>query len=200
MSQMSQARQSRIHGQTLAELNHCVGTARRDAAYACLRELARRRNWPSSRSERALIYSKCLTLVQEVLDTTARSSLMYCNPKQAIWDKPVLHFLRLLQQLLQTLNSLAEHVENVRQEAGVLEEHLGEQTYNLLESTCKDFEHHETVAQVAMRKTLDVGRNLVESNSSKRRELFNEDDKRRYNKAFREYMEHYRNVSDLPRE
>jgi len=116
---------------------------------------------------------------------------MYSSPKQGLWDKPVLHFLRLLQQLLQTLNSLAEHVENVQQEAGVLAEHLGEETYNILESTCKDFENHEILAQMAMKKTLKVGQNLVQSNSAKRRESFTEDDNRRYDKAFQEYKTHY---------
>lgn len=189
---MSQTRQSRIHAQTLAELNHCVGTARRDAAYACLCELASRDKWPESRPQRVVIYDKCLTLVQEVLDTTERSSLLNSNPKLGLADKPILHFIHLLQQLLQTINSLAGHVENVQQEAGVLVEHLGKDIFTLLEKSCKDFENHEFMALNVLKSTLTVGTSLIEANSAKRRESFSEDDNRRYKKALSEYQEHYK--------
>ncbi len=185
-------RKSRMHAQTLSELNHCVGTARSDAAYLCLREIAERNTWPPERTQRAAIYQKCLTLVKEAIDTTVRYSLMHCNPKQALWDKPVIHFLHLIQQLLQTLNSLAEHVNNVQSEAELLSEHLGCEVYNVLESTCKDFETHERMGQYALRKTLAVGQILVERNSTKRRETFTPDDIRRYDKSLQENLEHFR--------
>lgn len=190
---MTQQRQARIHAQTLAELNYCVSTARRDAAYKCLIELASLDTWPGSRSERAVIYQKCLHLAKEALDTTTRSSLMYCNPKQGLWDKPIIHFLKMIQQLLQTLNFMAEHVESVQNEAEVLEEHLGNDTFSLLKDTCDVFEDHEKRVQVVMKSTLNVGQNLIAAYSTRRYETFSEDDKRRYDKAFKEYLEHYKN-------
>ncbi len=180
-----------MHAQTLSELNHCVGTARRDAAYACLCQLVEQSSWPQDRKARAAVYGRCLALAHEVLETSVRYSLMFCNPKQALWDKPVIHFLHMLQQLLQTLNSLADHVGNVQSEAEVLQEHLGSEVYSMLASTCNDFEHHERIAGYALRKTLVVGQMLVEKNSAKRRELFTEDDKRRYKKAYDEYLLHF---------
>ncbi|MBR0459129.1 MAG: hypothetical protein IJJ26_07815 [Victivallales bacterium] len=195
---MEESHKARMHAQTLSELNHCVGTARRDAAYACLRQLAEQSSWPQDRKERAAVYRRCLELAQEVLDTSVRYSLMYCNPKQSLWDKPVIHFLHMLQQLLQTLNAMAEHVGNVQSEAEVLQEHLGTEVYSVLASTCEDFERHERVAEYALRKTLSVGQMLVEKNSAKRRELFTADDERRYRKTYGEYLLHFQTNQTYP--
>ena len=188
---------TRIHAQTLSELNHCVGTARRDAAYDCLQALVMQTDWPVDREERAERIEKCLVIVNEVLDTTTQSSLMFSDPHQALYDKPLLHFLRLLMQLFQTMELLSGHIRNVMNESDVLSEHLGKSTYSLLQSTCKDFEHHEEMLIEAVRKTFDVGRNLIETNTEHRRQSFNDDDMRRYDKAFAEYTTHYRSLAGV---
>lgn len=184
---------TRIHAQTLSELNHCVGTARRDAAFNCLLELVMSKDWPTDREERAGRIAKCLFIVNEVLDTTRHSSLMFSDPRQALYDKPLLHFLRLLVQLFQSMDLLGDHIRNVMNESDVLSEHLGVSTYSLLQSTCKDFEHHEEMLLEAIRKTFEVGRNLIGTNTEHRRQSFTEDDVRRYDKAFAEYTAHYSN-------
>ena len=184
---------TRIHAQTLSELNHCVGTARRDAAFKCLLELVLNKDWPMDRAERAERIAKCLFIVNEVLDTTRHSSLMFSDPHQALYDKPLLHFLRLLVQLFQSMDLLGDHIRNVMNESDVLSEHLGKSTYSLLQSTCKDFEHHEEMLLEAVRKTFEVGKNLIDTNTAHRRQSFNEDDIRRYHKAFAEYTTHYSN-------
>ncbi|MBO4345850.1 MAG: hypothetical protein J5833_08835 [Victivallales bacterium] len=188
---------TRIHAQTLSELNHCVGTARRDAAYNCLQALVMQNDWPSDREDRADRIAKCLVMVNEVLDTTTHSSLMFSDPHQALYDKPLLHFLRLLVQLFQTMELLGDHIRNVMNESDVLSEHLGKSTYSLLQSTCKDFEQHEEMLIEAVRKTFDVGRNLIETNTEHRRQSFNDDDMRRYDKAFAEYTTHYRSLAGI---
>jgi len=193
---MTPMRKTRIHAQTLSELNHCVGTARRDAAYNCLLDLVMRRDWPSERDERSERIAKCLVIVNEVLDTTTHSSLMFSDPRQALYDKPLLHFLRLLVQLFQTMELLSDHIRNVMNESDALSEHLGESTYSLLQSTCKDFEHHEEMLLDAIRNTFAVGENLIAANTRHRRQVFNEDDTRRYDKAFAEYTAHYRELND----
>ena len=116
---------TRIHAQTLSELNHCVGTARRDAAFNCLLKLVMSQDWPTDREERAERIAKCLFIVNEVLDTTRHSSLMFSDPHQALYDKPLLHFLRLLVQLFQSMDLLGDHIRNVMNESDVLSEHLG---------------------------------------------------------------------------
>ena len=64
---------SRIHAQTLAELNHCVGTARRNAAFTHLGEIAQPGPWQETCKGRTAMYGCCLDLIQEVLATTEKS-------------------------------------------------------------------------------------------------------------------------------
>ena len=122
----------RVHAQTLAELNHCVGTARRDAACLRLAEIIEQENWPEDRNERARLYATCIMLVEQAMDATRKSTLVLSNPKQALADKPTLHFLKMLDQLLNMLKLLVEHVGSVMSEAGVLSEMLGAETCSIL--------------------------------------------------------------------
>ena len=77
------------------------------------------------------------------------------------------------------------------EESDALSEHLGKNTYSLLQSTCKDFEHHEEMLLEAIKKTLEVGKGLIAANTLHRRQSFSDDDVRRYDKAFAEYTKHY---------
>ncbi len=183
---------SRIHAQTLAELNHCVGTARRNAAFIHLGEVAQPGPWQETCQGRYAMYACCLELIQEVLATTEKSSLMHCIPKHGLWDRPVLHFLHLLQQLAQTLSYLAGHVSNVKEEAELLAEHLGQDTFTQLKATCNDFERHEKTTLQAFLHILTVGATLLNDNSAKRCRLFSADETRRYNLAFAKYRNYYR--------
>ena len=191
---MNQHRKARIHAQTLAEMNHCVGTARRDAAYMRLCELAGGEGWPEGSAERKAFYAECLALVREVLETTRRSSLMFSDPGQEVYDRPLLHFLHLTDELFQTVSLLAEHVHTVRSEAEVLSEHLGAEAYSNLENNCADFERHERMAQGTLTGTLLVGQTLLKADTERRRQMFSEDDCRRYDKAFAEYVRYYKEM------
>ena len=183
---------SRIHAQTLAELNHCVGTARRNAAFSHLGEVTQPGLWQETSKGRSAMYACCLDLIQEVLVTTEKSSLMHCIPKHGLWDRPVLHFLHLLQQLAQTLSYLASHVASVKEEAELLAEHLGPDTFTQLNATCKDFEQHEKTTLKAFLHILTVGATVLNDNSAKRCHLFSADETRRYNLAFEKYLNYYR--------
>ena len=95
-------RQSRLHAKTLAMLNHCVDTARRDAASLELFRLAEA-TAAENPAQRAKRISRCLQLVQEITSATQRSSPILYNARLALADRPVLHFLHLLEQLLRTM-------------------------------------------------------------------------------------------------
>ena len=182
----------RIHAQTLAELNHCVGTARRNAAFTYLSEIAQPGPWQETCNGRHAMYACYLELIQEVLTNTEKSSLMHCIPKHGLWDRPVLHFLNLLQHLAQTLSYLSGHVSNVKEEAELLAEHLGQDTFTQLQATCNEFEQHEKATLQAFWRILAVGATVLNDNSTKRSQQFSADETRRYNLAFEKYLNYYR--------
>ncbi len=138
------------------------------------------------------MYACYLELIQDVLTTTEKSSLMHCIPKHGLWDRPVLHFLNLLHQLAQTLSCLAEHVSNVKEEAELLAEHLGQDTFTQLQATCNDFEQHEKATLQAFLRILAIGATVLNDNSAKRCQQFSADETRRYNLAFEKYLDYYR--------
>ena len=180
----------RLHIQTLAALNYCVETARRDAAYACLCDTGMG-EWPESHDERRKIYRKCISLVNAVIAAAERSAPGKAKPRQTLSEKPLLHLLNLIRQQVQTLNSIAEHVYNVGAEAEVLAEHLGIDVFHKLEETCRSFAVHEQAALRALKDTLGIGRELIETNTSQRKRRFAADELRRYQKAYDEYRRHY---------
>ena len=181
----------RVHAQTLAELNHCVWTARRDAACQRLSDIIERENWPEDRDRRASLYSTCIMLVAEALEATNKSTLVLSNPKQALADKPLIHFLKMLDQLLKMLKLLTEHVGSVMNEADLLSEMLGNETYSILQTTCEDFEQHEQMAQQVLQSTMRIGLEMVQRNTDIRRQSFSSEDSRRYGKSLAEYTRHY---------
>ena len=181
----------RIHVQTLVEMNHCVGIARRDAAYQCLVSFALKGLWQQSSQKRAHAYEFCLMLIQDALTTTEKASHMCRESKLGLWNKPVLHFLRLLLKLIQTLVALASHASVVKEEAEVLADHLDQDTYAMLSSTCHDFESNEQIVLQAFMRTLAVGQALINGSSEKSQAIFSPDETRRYQLAFAEYTSHY---------
>lgn len=181
----------RIHVQTLVEMNHCVGIARRDAAYQCLVSFTHKGLWQAVSRKRAQAYEFCLFLIQDALSTTEKASHMCQESKLGLWNKPVLHFLRLLLKLIQTLVALASHASVVKEEAEVLADHLDQDTYAMLSSTCHDFESNEQIVLQAFMRTLAVGQALIKGSSEKSQAIFSPDEARRYQLAFAEYSRYY---------
>lgn len=185
-----ESEQPRIqHAQTLVEMNHCVGTARRDAAFSCMEDFANSGLDLTNVDERIKQYCMCVHLINEAMEATKRSSLV--NDRQWIWDRPAMHFLTLLSELIHTTLSLARHVYMVDQEAEVLSEPLGEATHELLVTTCRQFITTERAAYRSFMRMLTVGRALLESSTAKHSEHFTADQKRRYDIAYGEFKRHY---------
>lgn len=194
MTTQDLTRQSKLHARTLAVLNHCVGTARRDAAAEQLFFFTERDFSTRDQTLRMADYEKCLLLIRDILTATQRSSPILYNPRLALADKPVIHFLRLLRQLFQTVHSIANHIEAVQRETQLLNEHLGEDGFQTLLGTCQDFENYEVHAWNAIRKIAPVGQLLLQKNSRKRQEAFTSQEHLRYQKAYAEYTRHYGEV------
>ena len=103
------------HVQTLVEMNHCVGTARRDAAFDNLVEYCAAKLLSARVKQRKHAYAYCLYLVNEALTAAEHSALI--EEKQGLLDRPATHFLKLLQDMAGTMEALANHVMMVEQEA-----------------------------------------------------------------------------------
>ncbi len=191
MTTQDLTRQSKLHARTLAVLNHCVGTARRDAAAEQLFRFTERVLPIGDQGTRRVDYEKCLLLIRDILTATQRSSPILYNPRLALADKPVIHFLRLLRQLFQTVHSVASHIEAVQTETQLLNEHLGEEGFETLLGTCQDFANYEVHAWNAIRKIAPVGQLLLQNNSRKRQDAFTPQENLRYQKAYAEYTRHY---------
>ena len=63
------------HVQTLVEMNHCVGTARRDAAFDNLVEYCAAKLLSARVKQRKHAYAYCLYLVNEALTAAEHSAL-----------------------------------------------------------------------------------------------------------------------------
>lgn len=172
-------------------MNHCVGIARRDAAYRCLVAFAEQGLWQQDGPKRVQAYEFCLLLIQDALGTTEKASHMCQETKIGLWNKPVLHFLRLLLKLIQTLVALASHASVVKEEAEVLADHLEQDIFSMLTETCHDFESNEQIVLQTFMRSLNVGQALIEGSSEKSQAVFSDDETRRYKLAFAEYSKHY---------
>ena len=85
------------HVQTLVEMNHCVGTARRDAAFDNLEKYCEEKLGSARVKQRKQAYAYCLYLVNEALTAAEHSALI--EEKQGMLDRPATHFLKLLQDM-----------------------------------------------------------------------------------------------------
>ena len=174
------------HVQTLVEMNHCVGTARRDAAFDNLEEYSKTKLVSTRLKQRKDAYAYCLYLVNEALAAAEHSALM--EEKQGILDRPAMHFLKLLQDMVSTMEALENHVMMVEQEAEVLHEALGDSVHTQLWNSGNQFKLTAMKSFLAM---LDVGKELLKASTQSHREHFSEDDKRRYKLCYGEYRRHY---------
>ncbi|MBO4527483.1 MAG: hypothetical protein IKX30_01945 [Victivallales bacterium] len=177
------------HVQTLVEMNHCVGTARRDAAFDNLEEYCEAKLMSARVRQRKHAYAYCLYLVNEALTAAEHSALV--EEKQGMLDRPATHFLKLLQDMASTMEALANHVMMVEQEAELLHEALGDNVHKLLSESCDQFVKTEAAATKSFISMLSVGKELLKVSTQRHREHFSEDDERRYNLCYNEYKRHY---------
>ena len=177
------------HVQTLVEMNHCVGTARRDAAFDNLEKYCEEKLGSARVKQRKQAYAYCLYLVNEALTAAEHSALI--EEKQGMLDRPATHFLKLLQDMAGTMEALANHVMMVEQEAELLHEALGDNVHKLLCESCDQFVKTEAAATKSFISMLSVGKELLKMSTKSHREHFSEDDERRYNLCYEEYKRHY---------
>ncbi len=186
---MSETHPKVRHVQTLVEMNHCVGTARRDAAFDTLEEYCTSKLVSARVKQRKYAYGYCLYLVNEAMAAAEHSALM--EEKQGILDRPATHFLKLLQDMASTMEALANHVVMVEQEAEVLHEALGDHVHKLLCESCDQFVRPEKAATKSFISMLTVGKELLKMSTQSHREHFSADDERRYSLCYNEYRQHY---------
>ena len=189
---MSENRPKVRHVQTLVEMNHCVGTARRDAAFANLEEYCEVKLVSARVRQRKYAYAYCLYLVNEALTAAEHSVLI--EEKQGMLDRPTTHFLKLLQDMASTMEALANHVMMVEQEAELLHEALGDNVHKLLSESCDQFVKTEAAATKSFISMLSVGKELLKVSTQRHREHFSEDDERRYKLCYEEYKRHYAEI------
>ena len=189
---MSEALPKVRHVQTLVEMNHCVGTARRDAAFDNLEEYCTSKLVSARVKQRKHAYAFCLYLVNEALAAAEHSALI--EERQGVLDRPATHFLKLLEEMARTMEALANHIMMVEQEAEVLHEALGDNVHRLLSESCKQFVRTEKTATKSFISMLAVGKELLKMSTKSHREHFSADDERRYNLCYNEYKRHYAEI------
>ena len=194
---MSETQPKVRHVQTLVEMNHCVGTARRDAAFDNLEEYCKNKLVSTRLKQRKYAYAYCLYLVNEALAAAEHSALM--EEKQGILDRPAMHFLKLLQDMVSTMEALENHVMMIEQEAEVLHEALGDDIHKLLCKSGEQFTLTEKGAMKSFIAMLDVGKELLKASTQSHREHFSADDERRYNLCYDEYRRHYEEMQQSRR-
>lgn len=180
------------HVQTLVEMNHCVGTARRNAAFDNLKVYCDSKLISARVKQRKQAYAYCLFLVNEALAAAEHSALM--EEKQGVQDRPAMHFLKLLQDMAGTMEALAHHVMMVEQEAEVLNEALGDKVHQLLSESKDQFVRTEKAATKSFISMLSVGEELLRMSTESHREHFSTEDERRYNLCYEEYKNHYQEI------
>ena len=180
------------HVQTLVGMNHCVGTARRDAVYQCLLDYTAQAG-SDFRSEspqrRQAAYHRCELLLNDALMAASRSTLSY--ERQGILDRPAFHILKMLHEIIRTMLAMAAYVQMVQEEASVLSEPLGGDTYAALANSSGTFEANERMARSSFFSMLEDGVSIIKTSTRRHRDAFTPDEERRYQTAYREYTARY---------
>jgi hypothetical protein len=173
----------RVHRHTLVEMNRPVFTARRDAAHARALEVLRHRIEGGSKEQRAAWYSDCLRLVEESMRSTLRS--------QIVQDSPLVHYLRLLREILKAQLALVSHEITLARETEEFSRLLGQETVSRLLEDAHLISASERFVLDSIRNLLEFGEPLRAQDTQERQRDFTEDDYRRFDQALAEYSHHY---------
>jgi hypothetical protein len=174
----------RIHRHTLVEMNRPVFTARRDAAHACVLEAMRSHIEEAAKEQRAAWYEDCLRLVEESVRSTLRS--------QIAQDSPLVHYLKLLREILKAQLALVNHEITLASETEEFSRLLGQETVARLLQDVHLVSDSERFVLDSIRNLLEFGEPLRARDTEERQREFAEDDYRRFQQALAEYGEHYR--------
>ena len=180
---VSKSTAPRIHRHTLVEMNRSVFTARRDAAHARAREILLIGIEQGSKEQRAAWYADCLYLVEETLRSTQRSQI----PQ----DSPLIHYLKLLREILSTQLALVNHEITLGREAQEFARVLGRDTVARLLADVRPFSDTERFVLDSIRTLLQFGEPLRTRDTQERQGDFKDDDRRRHQQAVAEYTQHF---------
>ena len=170
---------SRLHGQTLIEMNTSVFTARRDAAHERVLTVLRRDMQTSNKELRVKLYRFCAELLEEAAQCTRRSQV------QA--DSPVLHYINLLRGTLASSQALLEHEMRLVREKTEFSRMLNEQVLSQLQTANDVFSNSEMNILDCIDEMLKFGEPILAQDSQERLKAFSDDDRRRYETAVAEY-------------
>lgn len=173
----------RIHRHTLVEMNRPVFTARRDAAHARAMDILLTGIEQGSKEQRAAWYADCQRLVEETLRSTQRS--------QIAQDSPLIHYLKLLREILSAQLALVSHEITLGRETQEFARALGRDPVARLLADVRPFSDTEKFVLGSIRNLLQFGEPLRARDSQERQHGFTPDDLRRLQQAAVEYTQHY---------
>ncbi len=180
---LSKSTAPRIHRHTLVEMNRSVFTARRDAAHARAMDILLTGIEQGNKEQRAAWYADCLHLVEETLRSTLRS--------QIAQDSPLIHYLKLLREILNTQLALVNHEITLGRETQEFARVLGRDTVARLLADVRPFSDTERFVLDSIRNLLQFGEPLRARDSQERQRDFTDDDHRRLQQAAAEYTQHF---------
>jgi hypothetical protein len=180
---MSKRSAPRIHRHTLVEMNRSVFTARRDAAHARVMDILLTGIEQGSKEQRAAWYADCLRLVEETMRSTQRS--------QIAQDSPLIHYLKLLREILNAQLALVQHEITLGRETHDFIRVLGRDTVARLLADIRPFSDTERFVLDSIRNLLQFGEPLRARDTQERQRDFTEDDRRRLQHAAAEYTQHF---------
>ena len=180
---VSKSTAPRIHRHTLVEMNRSVFTARRDAAHARAMDLLLNGIEHGNKEQRAAWYADCLRLVEETLRSTQRSQI----PQ----DSPLIHYLKLLREILSAQLALVNHEITLGRETQEFARVLGRETVARLLADVRPFSDTERFVLDSIRNLLQFGEPLRARDTQERQRDFTDDDHRRLQQAVAEYTQHY---------
>jgi len=172
-----------LHRQTLIEMNASVNTARRDAAYARVRQLLTAEILDNTKTRRSELYAACLALLDEALVATERSQVQK--------DTPVTHYLRLIRDTVGASQALLHHELVLVREAEDFARLLGAERVAQLQSADDVFRDSEANILRSIDGLLSFGEPVLQEDTRQRESAFSEDDRRRYRTALAEFREFY---------
>jgi hypothetical protein len=164
-------------------MNRSVFTARRDAAHARAMDLLLNGIEHGNKEQRAAWYADCLRLVEETLRSTQRS--------QIAQDGPLIHYLKLLREILNAQLALVNHEITLGRETQEFARVLGRDTVARLLADVRPFSDTEKFVLDSIRNLLQFGEPLRARDTLERQHDFTAEDRRRHQQAATEYTQHY---------
>ncbi len=176
-------RPPRVHRQTLVEMNVSVFTARRDSAHQRVINILRREMMTQAKKQRRKLYLLCGMVLDEAIMCNRRSQLQT--------DSAVMHYLELLRDTVNAEEAIVRHEIRLNRESREFSGMLNQYVVTQLQSAKAAFSEGETNILDCIEDLLKFGDPILTKDTEERFQKFNEDDRRRYDLALKEYAQYY---------